>query len=114
MSHEIDTTAGTAAIFTAGAPPWHGLGRGVLDAVDSQQAITLACLDWHVDQWPISAIAPDGWGTVTAKDFVANEGNALGGLQRRHRVRRSSAPLSWRHRSGETREPVGLHLVRFQ
>jgi len=72
MPHEIDTTTGVAAVFTAGAPPWHGLGRNVQEAQSSQQAIQLAGLDWLVEQWPISAIAPDGWGTVVAKDFVAN------------------------------------------
>jgi len=45
MSHEIDSTTGTAAVFAAGAPPWHGLGRSVLDAADSQQAITRGGLD---------------------------------------------------------------------
>jgi len=72
MSHEIDTTTGTAAVFTAGTPPWHGLGRNVGEAVTSQQAIELAGLDWKVVQWPISAVSPDGWGTVAAKDHVAN------------------------------------------
>ncbi|MGD0465001.1 MAG: DUF932 domain-containing protein [Tepidisphaeraceae bacterium] len=72
MPHEIDTTTGSAAVFVAGTPPWHGLGRNVQEAITSQQAIELSGLDWCVDQWPISASAPDGWGTVLAKDFVAN------------------------------------------
>ena len=59
MPHEIDETTGIAAVFTAGAPPWHGLGRNVEEAVTSQQAIELAGLNWHVDQWPICAIAPE-------------------------------------------------------
>lgn len=72
MSHEIDITTGKAAVFVTGTPPWHGLGRNVNDAVTSEQAVRLGGLDWHVDQWPIAAIAPDGWGTVTAREFVAN------------------------------------------
>ena len=72
MAHEIDTTTGTAAVFTAGEAPWHGLGKNVAEAVNSNQAIGLAGLDWLVEQWPVSAVAPDGWGTVTARDFVAN------------------------------------------
>jgi hypothetical protein len=72
MSHEIDQTTGSAAVFVAGSPPWHGLGRNVAEAIVSQQAIELAGLDWLVDQWPVSAHAPDGWGTVVAGDFVAN------------------------------------------
>ena len=72
MSHEIDMTRGAAAVFTAGEPPWHGLGENVQQALDSAQAIQLAGLDWLVEQWPINALAPDGWGTVVARDFVAN------------------------------------------
>jgi phage/plasmid-like protein (TIGR03299 family) len=72
MAHEIDTTTGKAAVFTAGTPPWHGLGRNVAEAVSSQQAIELAGLNWEVVQWPVSATGPDGWGSVAAKDHVAN------------------------------------------
>ena len=72
MSHMIDMSSGTAAIFTAGEPAWHKLGTAVMEAASSQEAIRLAHLDWQVQQWPISAVAPDGWGTVTAKEFVAN------------------------------------------
>ena len=72
MPHDIDTTTGQAAVFTAGAPPWHGLGQNINEAAISSEAIRLAGLDWIVDQWPVSAIAPDGWGTVAAREFVAN------------------------------------------
>ncbi len=27
MPHEIDQTTGSAAVFTVGTPPWHGLGQ---------------------------------------------------------------------------------------
>ena len=30
MPHEIDQTTGSAAVFVAGSPPWHGLGRSML------------------------------------------------------------------------------------
>ena len=40
MPHEIDTTTGSAAVFVAGTPPWHGLGRNVQEAISSQQANT--------------------------------------------------------------------------
>jgi hypothetical protein len=39
MPHEIDISTGQAAVFTAGAPPWHGLGRNIQEAVISAQAI---------------------------------------------------------------------------
>ena len=63
MSHAVDQTAGRAAVFTAGAPPWHGLGTTVAEAVSSVEAIRLAGLDWTVRQWPVAAVAPgDGLG----------------------------------------------------
>jgi phage/plasmid-like protein (TIGR03299 family) len=72
MAHEIDQTTGTAAVFTAGTPPWHGLGRNVQEALNSEEAIRCAGLDWHVSQWPICAVSPDNWGSISARDFVAN------------------------------------------
>ena len=72
MSHEIDLTAGRAAVFTVGTPPWHGLGTTVASAVTSQEAIGLAGLDWLVEQWPVSAIAPDGTATKPTGRFLAN------------------------------------------
>ena len=41
MSHEIDESSGSAAVFTARTPPWHGLGRSVAEAVNSREAIGL-------------------------------------------------------------------------
>jgi len=69
MSQAIEVIAPAP---TTGSPPWRGLGRDVQDAANSDEAIRLAGLDWRVEQWPISAVAPDGWGTVAAKPFVAN------------------------------------------
>ena len=72
MPHEIDQTAGRAAVFTVGTPPWHGLGTTVTSAVTSQEAIGLAGLDWLVEQWPVSAIAPNGTATQPTGRFLAN------------------------------------------
>lgn len=55
MAHEIDQTTGRAAVFTAGAAPWHRLGVNVAEAQTSDQAIELAGLNWEVEQWPLSA-----------------------------------------------------------
>ena len=59
MAHEIDVSTGQAAVFTVGEPPWHGLGANITDAQTSQQAITLAHLNWQVELWPVRAIDPD-------------------------------------------------------
>lgn len=72
MPHEIDTSRGTAAVFTAGEMPWHRLGTNITAAATSIEAIRLAGLDWQVEQWPVAAIGPNGWGTITARSFIAN------------------------------------------
>lgn len=71
MPHEIDQTAGRPAVFTVGTPPWHGLGKTVAEAVNSRDAIGLAGLDWMVEQWPVSAVGPEGQTSRTGR-FVAN------------------------------------------
>jgi phage/plasmid-like protein (TIGR03299 family) len=58
MAHEIDTTAGTAAVFVTGTPAWHRLGRIIAEAATSAEAIRLAGLDWTVEQWPVLACGP--------------------------------------------------------
>src|SRR5262245_8223354 len=72
MAHEIDQSRGKSAVFTVGEMPWHGLGSNVSEAVSSDEAIRLAELDWEVIQWPVNAVAPDGWGAIAAKGLVAN------------------------------------------
>ncbi len=47
MSHEIET------MFYTREKPWHGLGRKVAEAPNSQEALTLAGLDWNVISKPI-------------------------------------------------------------
>jgi phage/plasmid-like protein (TIGR03299 family) len=55
MAHEIDLSTGVAAMFAAGTPPWHGLGRVIQEAATSAEAIELAGLAWAVEQWPLVA-----------------------------------------------------------
>ena len=70
MAHEIDTTTGRPAVFVTGTPAWHGLGRVIDKAATSAEAITLAGLDWRVEQWPLTATL-DGR-VITAPEHVAN------------------------------------------
>lgn len=55
MAHELDVTAGRAAVMVAGTPAWHRLGVNVAEAQTSAEAIRLAALDWRVEQWPLVA-----------------------------------------------------------
>jgi len=72
MPREIDTTTGQAAVFTTGTPPWHGLGTTIEQAATSAEAITLAGLDWEVEQWPLEAMDPQTWKSIKAPNHLAN------------------------------------------
>jgi hypothetical protein len=66
MAHLIDQSRGEnrAACFVAGEPAWHKLGKVVSEAQTSEQAITLAELDWQVEKREVYAPinTPDGRG----------------------------------------------------
>jgi phage/plasmid-like protein (TIGR03299 family) len=66
----LDSSNGKVAVVVAGEPAWHGLGKNVSGAFDSDQALEWGGLDWKVSLWdvfagpdrnsrPISVIAPD-------------------------------------------------------
>ena len=42
-------SANVETMFSVRETPWHGLGRIVLDAAASSEALDLACLDWQVE-----------------------------------------------------------------
>lgn len=50
---------------------WHGLGIVVKDAPTPKEAVELAGLDWHVDQWPLAAVQ-DGGERLAVESHVAN------------------------------------------
>lgn len=91
MAHEIDTTAGNAAVFVTGQPAWHRLGTVIEQAATSGEAIGLAGLDWTVEQWPLRAFDPDEHAKEAGVPMaVANvrtdTGATLGVVGRRYRV----------------------------
>jgi len=63
MAHEVEN------MFFIGDTPWHGLGRQVINAPTSEEAIKLAGLDWAVRKIPL--ITADG--TSRAVDHNAIE-----------------------------------------
>lgn len=48
MAHELEMTAGRAAMFFKGETPWHGLGTKLEGEIKSADAIKAAGLDWKV------------------------------------------------------------------
>jgi len=72
MPHDIDMTTGKAAIFVTGQPAWHGLGTVIDKAATSAEAIMLAGLDWHVQQWPVFASDPISEQNISAPAYLAN------------------------------------------
>lgn len=54
MPNELEIREDNSAMmFYAGDLPWHGLGTGVENAVNSEEALQLAGLDWDVEVGPI-------------------------------------------------------------
>ena len=74
MAHEISSVSGRDEVFVVGQKAWHGLGLRVDNAVTSEEAITLAGLNWRVEQRPLSM--PDG---TVVPDRVANVRKAASG-----------------------------------
>lgn len=61
--------ANVESMFYVRQRPWHGLGTVVMEAPDSESALTLAGLDWNVVQKDL--ITADGYGGVIP-GFKAN------------------------------------------
>ena len=90
MSDGIDQTTGRAAVFVTGEPAWHRLGTVIEQATTSFQAITLAGLDWLVEQWGLRAVKWQSDLVAHADGFVANVRTdtkvVLGVVGKRYRV----------------------------
>ena len=43
-------SANVESMFSVREKPWHGLGKVIVDAPNSEEAIRLAGLDWNVYQ----------------------------------------------------------------
>lgn len=75
MAHELTIKSnGEAEAFFAGDgkvlnPAWHGLGKNVLDAPNSEAAIKLAGLDWTISK--LAAAAKLGDTYIESPDFQA-------------------------------------------
>ena len=54
MSHDINVNeeTGKASVFVVKDPAWHGLGQVVENALNAEQAIEAAGLDWDVVKIP--------------------------------------------------------------
>lgn len=68
MAHELEEFD-SVVLFKNAA--WHGLGTVVEDAPTPREARKLARMEWEVEQWPITAIGPNGQ-TITLDSHVAN------------------------------------------
>lgn len=67
MAHEISIIGGIAEAMYAKEPAWHGLGKVLSDAPNSDTAIREAHLDWPVELEPVAVRGvdvPGYWATV--------------------------------------------------
>lgn len=69
MAHEITSTDGLVLHKNAA---WHGLGTIVQDAPTPSQALTLAGLDWRVNQLPLYAMDLTGKQRIAIDSHVLN------------------------------------------
>lgn len=53
MKEETKMAANVESMFYVRETPWHGLGTRVNEALNSEEALTAAGLDWNVIQEPI-------------------------------------------------------------
>lgn len=53
MKHSGDMSANVETMFCTRTKPWHGLGTRVEEAPTSERALTVAGLDWNVNQRPV-------------------------------------------------------------
>lgn len=74
MAHEISEVLGRPEVFTAGRPPWHGLGVTVPDNVTAAQALELAHLDWQVEEAPMHMKLGDEFLAVPGKKVTYRRG----------------------------------------
>ena len=70
-------SANVESMFWVRKVPWHGLGKGVKQAPNSEEALSLAGLDWKVVQEPIITATGDlveGYKAKSA-DFICGKYN---------------------------------------
>jgi phage/plasmid-like protein (TIGR03299 family) len=81
-------SANVESMFYVRQTPWHGLGTKVDEAVNSQQALQLAGLDWEVRQEPM--FAGVGVNQTLAENYIANvrstDKSILGVVSSRYQV----------------------------
>ena len=58
--------ANVETMFSVRETPWHGLGRIIMDAPASREALELAGLDWQVESRNIYS----GTGAISGRSFL--------------------------------------------
>lgn len=91
---ETRTATGIETMFDARRTPWNGLGKDVSGAVDSEEAIRLAGLNWNVTQ--SNVYAENG---TQAPGFKINvretDGKVLGVVSDRYKIVQNSEAFSF-------------------
>ena len=98
--------ANVETMFSVRETPWHGLGRIIMDAPASREALELAGLDWQVESRNIysgtGAMIPGYRANVRSTDDAV-----LGVVSDRYRI----VPVSYTHLPGKTQAPASLQTM---
>lgn len=66
MAHELEQSGDTYSFYALRTPGWHGLGTVVQEAVNIDEALRIANMEWEFDLTPVTTtlITPDGVTTL--------------------------------------------------
>lgn len=85
------------SMFSVREVPWHGLGRIVSEAPDSEQALVLGGLNWAVNQQPVYVKPGRNYEEVPAyfANTRATDGKVLGIVGERYRILQNREAFAW-------------------
>jgi phage/plasmid-like protein (TIGR03299 family) len=97
MAHELSKASGTIEMAYTGSTPWHGLGTKVDHAMNAEEALTAANLDWTVSLEPLLFSSPNGPQEIYGHSAVVRNDvhRAVGVVRSRYEPLQNKDALAW-------------------
>lgn len=88
MAHKLNIIKGEASFFTVREKAWHGLGKVVQDAPNSEEAIKLAGLNYTVEKAPVYSLRGDTYAPIAGsyETYRTDNGVTLGTVKGRYQI----------------------------